>query len=235
MIRTCNILALLPNTGNYELVAKNKFGQMATSAWIDVLCKPEIVGLKDQTCVPYETVAFEVQVFANPKPKVTWSRGNENLSNNENCEVIADVDADKYRLVFQSANRSDGGKYTITAVNDQGTTKMDFNLNVHCKYCGFKCYYVILLYIILAEKPTFIESPEEQQIHDYAVGATKVLVHGIPQPKIEWLKDGKPIPIPSKADINSPYTIETKVVDADQISSVLEVKPFRPEHEGLVS
>lgn len=103
---------------------------MATSGWIDVLAKPEISGLDDRKCLPGDTICFEALVEANPKPKVTWTRGNENLCNNENCEVIADVDADKYRLVFQAVSPSEDGKYTITATNSEGRSTVDFNLNV---------------------------------------------------------------------------------------------------------
>lgn len=110
---------------------ENKFGQATVICHADVLSKPEIIGLKDQGCMPGQTVCFDVVVQANPKPKVTWSRGNENLCNNENCEVIADVEADKYRLVFQTVGPADGGTYTLTAVNNEGTTTQDFKLNVH--------------------------------------------------------------------------------------------------------
>lgn len=118
------------DSGRYELVIQNKYGEISTSGWIDVLSKPEIIGLKDQTSLPSSTIAFDAIVLANPKPKVTWTRGNENLCNNENCEVIADPDDDKYRLVFQCVKPGEDGLYTLTAVNDQGTTTASFRLNV---------------------------------------------------------------------------------------------------------
>lgn len=104
---------------------------MSTFGWVDVLSKPEIVGLKDQMCLPYDTVVFDAMVYANPKPKVVWTRSGENLCNNENWEVIADVDAEKYRLVLQTAQVTDGGLYTITATNAQGTTSLDFKLKMN--------------------------------------------------------------------------------------------------------
>lgn len=128
------LLAVHEDNGRYELQIENKYGKLDCSCWADVLSKPEIIGLKDQGCMPGQTVCFDVVVKANPKPKVTWSRGNENLCNNENCEVIADVDANKYRLVFQAAGSHDSGSYTLTAVNSEGTTAQDFKLNVHGKF-----------------------------------------------------------------------------------------------------
>lgn len=84
------------DTGNYTIKAKNKYGYAECSARLDILVKPEIEGFKDQTSVPYKTIVFEVNVFANPKPKVTWTKGKENLCNNDNCEVIADIEKEVY-------------------------------------------------------------------------------------------------------------------------------------------
>ncbi|XP_026836119.1 obscurin isoform X2 [Drosophila erecta] len=214
---TLNILeAEIKDSGRYELKVKNKYGELATSGWIDVLAKPEISGLNDTKCLPGDTICFEALVQANPKPKVSWTRGNENLCNHENCEVIADVDADKYRLVFQSVSPSEDGKYTITATNSEGRAAVDFNLAV------------------LVEKPTFIVQPESQSIHDYRPVSTKVLVHGVPLPTIEWFKDDKPI---NYEAINKPgkdklYAKEDIKKASDQIESVLDIKSFRESDVG---
>ncbi|XP_070134157.1 obscurin isoform X1 [Drosophila bipectinata] len=214
---TLNILeAGIKDSGRYELKVKNKYGELATSGWIDVLAKPEISGLDDRKCLPGDTICFEALVEANPKPKVTWTRGNENLCNNENCEVIADVDADKYRLVFQAVSPTEDGKYTITATNSEGRSTVDFNLNV------------------LVEKPTFIVQPESQSIHDYKPVSTKVLVHGVPLPTIEWFKDDKPI---NYEAVNKPskdklYSKEDTKKGSDQIESVFDIKHFRESDVG---
>ncbi|XP_043948228.1 obscurin isoform X2 [Drosophila biarmipes] len=214
---TLNILeAEIKDSGRYELKVKNKYGELATSGWIDVLAKPEISGLNDTKCLPGDTICFEALVQANPKPKVSWTRGNENLCNHENCEVIADVDADKYRLVFQSVSPSEDGKYTITATNSEGRATVDFNLAV------------------LVEKPTFIVQPESQSIHDFRPVSTKVLVHGVPLPTIEWFKDDKPI---NYEAVNKPskdklYAKEDTKKGTDQIESVFDIKTFRENDVG---
>lgn len=60
--------------------------------------KPEIEGFTDQTQVPSKTVTFNVQIYANPMPKVTWTKNGKNLCNCDNCEVIADVERETYTL-----------------------------------------------------------------------------------------------------------------------------------------
>lgn len=84
------------DTGNYSLQAKNKYGYAECSAHLDILLKPEIEGFRDQTTVPGKTVTYEVVIRANPKPKVTWTKGKVNCCNNDNCEVIADVEKEIY-------------------------------------------------------------------------------------------------------------------------------------------
>lgn len=84
------------DTGNYTIQAKNKYGYAECSAHLDILLKPEIEGFKDQTSVPHKTVTFEVTIRANPKPKVTWTKGKVNCCNNDNCDVIADVEREVY-------------------------------------------------------------------------------------------------------------------------------------------
>lgn len=84
------------DTGNYEFKAKNKYGEAESSCRLDILLKPEIEGFKDQISVPNMSVTFEVNVYANPKPKVIWTKGGQNLCSNDNCEVIADAEREVY-------------------------------------------------------------------------------------------------------------------------------------------
>ncbi|XP_067629054.1 obscurin isoform X3 [Eurosta solidaginis] len=204
------------DSGRYELQIQNQYGEVNTSGWIDVLSKPEIIGLKDQSCLPKDTVAFDTIILANPKPKVTWTRGNENLCNNENCDVIADIDVDKYRLVFQCAKPEEEGVYTLIAVNSQGTTTASFKLSVK------------------VEKPTFIKLPEDLSIHDYHTATIDVLAHGIPKPTIEWKKDNNTIGDGTKGAIGEDtlFAIKYSSPDRDQLGSELEIARFRPADVG---
>uniref|UniRef100_A0A034VYZ1 Muscle M-line assembly protein unc-89 n=2 Tax=Bactrocera dorsalis TaxID=27457 RepID=A0A034VYZ1_BACDO len=204
------------DSGRYELQIENKYGKISTTGWIDVLSKPEIIGLKDQCCLPNDTIAFDAIILANPKPKVTWTRGNENLCNNENCEVIADIDDNKYRLVFQCVKSEEDGLYSLTAVNDQGSSTASFHLNVK------------------VEKPTFITPPEDQLILDNHPVNVNVLAHGIPKPTIEWKKGDESIVDGAQITKNEElvYIIQQSSPHSDQLSSQLEISNFRPSNAG---
>lgn len=84
------------DTGDYAVKIKNKYGSTEDSCRVDILVKPEIEGLQDKKCLPYEQVIFQATIYANPKPKVTWTKDGENLCNSDNCDVIADVEKEVY-------------------------------------------------------------------------------------------------------------------------------------------
>lgn len=84
------------DTGNYVVKIMNKYGATEDSCRVDILLKPEIEGLQDKKCLPYEQVIFQATIYANPKPKVTWTKDGENLCNSDNCDVIADVEKEVY-------------------------------------------------------------------------------------------------------------------------------------------
>lgn len=119
------------DTGNYRFVAKNKYGEAESGARLDVLLQPEIENFKDQTSVPSQTVTFETNIYANPKPKVIWTKDGKNLCNSDNCEVIADVQRESYTLIVSSVGLEDDGLYTITASNSVGETVSKAKLTCH--------------------------------------------------------------------------------------------------------
>ena len=121
------------DTGDYTVKIKNKYGSAEDSCRLDILLKPEIEGLQDKKCMPYEQVIFTATIQANPKPKVTWTKDGVNLANNDNCDVIADVEKEVYTLVVESAALKEDGVYTLTASNSIGESVATATLKVHGK------------------------------------------------------------------------------------------------------
>jgi hypothetical protein len=100
---------------------------------VDVFLVPEIDGLKDTTVIPYETIQFEVLILSNPKPKVTWRQGDVEIKNCEHTQLIADIEAEVYRLVITNIGLGDDGVFTVTACNSQGESTQQCVLHVHSK------------------------------------------------------------------------------------------------------
>jgi len=94
---------------------------------------PEISELKDLVINPYENTQFEVVINSNPKPKVTWYRNDEVVSNNEHTQLISDIEAEIYRLAVTNITLVDGGVYKVVASNSLGEASQQCTLKVHSK------------------------------------------------------------------------------------------------------
>uniref|UniRef100_A0A1B0APV6 Uncharacterized protein n=1 Tax=Glossina palpalis gambiensis TaxID=67801 RepID=A0A1B0APV6_9MUSC len=86
---------------------------------------PIITKIADVKCNVSETVRIEVEVNGNSTHIFNLTNNGKditekkNLCNNDNWEVIADVDAEKYRLIFQTITCTDGGFYNLTVVSNE--------------------------------------------------------------------------------------------------------------------
>lgn len=65
-------LAERSNGGTYKLKAKNKWGELESSAHLTIVLKPEIDGPQDVLVVPGDATEFKCIIEANPVPVVTW-------------------------------------------------------------------------------------------------------------------------------------------------------------------
>jgi hypothetical protein len=101
---------------------------------------PEISELKDLTINPYENTQFEVVINSNPKPKVTWYRNEEVLSSDDHTQLIADIEAEIYRLAVSNITLIDAGTYKVVASNALGEASRECKLTVHSKTVKAKYY-----------------------------------------------------------------------------------------------
>lgn len=205
------------DTGLYMIKCKNKYGYAEASARLDIVLKPEIEGLKDQSSEPGHQVIFEAKVYANPQPKVTWTRGSENCANLDNCEIIVDVENETYTLVISNIAVSDKGAYTLTASNANGETSKNVNLHLH------------------VEKPEFIKMPEDQTVHDYDGVDERVRVKGIPRPTLKWFKNGEEIDENEVDEETGKNKIRTEITGETQILGDLHMSHFRNKDAGMYS
>ncbi|KAI5693209.1 hypothetical protein M8J75_011082 [Diaphorina citri] len=208
----CTFTLLIPNghhchTGDVLFVASNDYGSCETGARLDVLLRPEIQALKDLTCEPYQTTAFEVEIDANPKPRVTWSFKGEKITGTDpRVQVTSEPDQDMYRLTIRNVGLGDEGVYEVEASNNLGVASAIARLKVH------------------RQMPAFIKRLDEQTVREYAPLEAKVRADGIPKPVLKWLKNGDII----NEEDDDRIRIET--TKEGVVTSTLYISHFAPEH-----
>uniref|UniRef100_A0A336KYA7 CSON000839 protein n=1 Tax=Culicoides sonorensis TaxID=179676 RepID=A0A336KYA7_CULSO len=200
------------DTGIYTFKATNKYGSFETSCRLDVLLKPDIIGLKNQECLPYEQAVFHAVINANPKPKVVWTRNGENLCNVENCDVISDVEKESYTLIVEKVTIKDSATYVLTASNDIGETIVEAKLE--CK----------------VKKPTFNVKPQSLLVHDLEDVSVEACITGVPKPSLKWYIGD--VEIDSKVlDSRKRLNVSTSDVDNDTVKSKFNISGFTTTDE----
>jgi Immunoglobulin I-set domain len=148
---------------------------------------PEISELKDFTINPYENTQFEVVINSNPKPKVTWYRNEEVLSSDDHTQLIADIEAEIYRLAVSNITLVDAGTYKVVASNSLGEASRECKLTVHSKTADVQ-YFNGLRDIsnFLDEAPQFVKPIEQQTVRAYGDVDFRVRYTAVPVASIKW-------------------------------------------------
>ncbi|XP_056289373.1 striated muscle preferentially expressed protein kinase [Pseudoliparis swirei] len=76
------------------------------------------VPLQDTVAAAGADVLLKCIIAGSPIPEVTWMRENTEITGNANHAVK--VEGERHTLLIKSAGISDGGKYCVTAVNQEG-------------------------------------------------------------------------------------------------------------------
>ncbi|XP_061085744.1 contactin 1b [Conger conger] len=107
------------DSGMYQCIAENRYGIIYANAELRVIaCAPTFEKnpvRKRLLGARMGRVVIECKPRAAPKPKITWSRGSEQLSNSSRFRIWDDGS-----LEIINATRLDEGNYTCFAVNDRG-------------------------------------------------------------------------------------------------------------------
>uniref|UniRef100_A0A914XD87 Ig-like domain-containing protein n=1 Tax=Plectus sambesii TaxID=2011161 RepID=A0A914XD87_9BILA len=123
--------------GLYQCVASNEHGQVVTACYLLVgaptdapACPPSFVRcLRDIWTPLNETVQFECEVAGNPRPTLTWFRGEEQLTEGKNTEVNF-VSNYVCTLTVRNVHLADLGTYMVEAANEHGRVRTAGAINV---------------------------------------------------------------------------------------------------------
>ncbi|XP_014257942.1 obscurin isoform X8 [Cimex lectularius] len=194
------------NTGQVSFTAENNSGRAETSAHLDVILKPEVKSFKDIAGIPYEDAQFTAYLNSNPRAAVVWRKDGKKLENDDHYSIETDDTNEVYKLNIKHLLLEDGGTYTISAVNKVGECSADARLKIHM------------------QEPEFTKGLEDIQVREYAQLDLKVRAQGVPNPEIQWSKDGEDL------KDSEELSLETKC--EGNVSSQLTIPHFKEENAG---
>ncbi|XP_077934173.1 hemicentin-1 [Halichoerus grypus] len=170
--------AQVQDTGRYTCEATNVAGKTEKNYNVNIWVPPNIYGsdeLAQLTVIEGNLISLLCESSGIPPPNLIWKK--------KGSPVLADS-AGRVRtlsggrqLQISVAEKSDAGLYTCVASNVAGTAKKDYSLQVYIR-------------------PTISNSgshPTEIIVTRGKSISLECEVQGIPQPKVTWMKDGRPL------------------------------------------
>ncbi|XP_013377196.1 PREDICTED: hemicentin-1 isoform X3 [Chinchilla lanigera] len=166
------------DTGRYTCEATNIAGKTEKNYNVNVWVPPSVYGsneLVQLTVIEGNLITLLCESSGIPPPNLIWKK--------KGSPVLADS-AGRVRMLsggrqlqISIAKKSDAGLYTCVASNVAGTAKKDYSLQVYIR-------------------PVITNSGSHPTEIIVARGKTVSLeceVHGVPQPTVTWMKDGRPL------------------------------------------
>ena len=168
--------ATTKDQGTYRCKAVNTAGEAFCEGKLTV--KEQVIPprflqrLEDKKVVEGGPVDLDVEVSGKPKPTVRWLKDGEHVAPDNRIQM--EVEGRSHTLSISRCRLSDDGKYSCVASNSGGRETCLAILKVEEKL----------------RAPQFIAQPEDVQIVEGSQAQFKAIVSGLPEPEIEWFKDG---------------------------------------------
>ncbi|GAB1285527.1 Hemicentin-1 [Apodemus speciosus] len=168
--------AEVSDTGQYVCRAINVAGRDDKNFHLNVYVPPTIEGPDTEVIV--ETISNPVTLTCDatgiPPPTITWLKNHQPIENSDSLEVH--ILSGGSKLQIARPQRSNSGNYTCVASNMEGKAQKNY-----------------LLFIQVPPSVAGADVPSEVSV---LLGENVELVcnaDGIPTPRLQWLRDGKPI------------------------------------------
>ncbi|XP_050418847.2 muscle M-line assembly protein unc-89 [Patella vulgata] len=154
---------------------------------------PEVVKVPEDVNVQAgETIHLMSEVTGNPKPDVKWFKEGEKVCESQRITLVTEDSV--YSLEIREAENSDGGTYTLTAHNAEGTILNDVHVNVSVPP-GQEDKLIMenenISVTATLSLPKFTKKPEDTTVSEFDQVQFVCEVQGNPEPKVNWLKEGQ--------------------------------------------
>ncbi|CCD63868.1 Muscle M-line assembly protein unc-89 [Caenorhabditis elegans] len=185
---------------SYKAIATNSIGTATSTSKITTKVEAPVFeqGLKKTSVKEKEEIKMEVKVGGSA-PDVEWFKDDKPVSEDGNHEMKKNPETGVFTLVVKQAATTDAGKYTAKASNPAGTAESSAEAEVTQSL----------------EKPTFVRELVTTEVKINETATLSVTVKGVPDPSVEWLKDGQPVQTDSshviaKVEGSGSYSITIK-------------------------
>ncbi|XP_075678853.1 obscurin isoform X3 [Dermatophagoides pteronyssinus] len=206
------------DVAKYTCKAVNKFGEAQTVCLLKFLNEPHEPIIKK----PLEDVQIEegddlklfCKVDGEPMPAVRWIKDEQPLEKSRDDRLTLSSNKDgSAQLVIEKVQKSDSGKFIVEAENAKGIARTESKVEV----------------VDPQRPPSFPEPLKELfQVETNKPLILEAKVFGLPPPKIQWLKDGKPI------SDKSPR-IQMIQSEGNDGKCQLKIDHIKPEDAGVYS
>ncbi|CAO1323968.1 unnamed protein product [Diamesa serratosioi] len=184
----------MDDIGEYSCEADNSVGSVVSSGMLLVFSPPTFtIRPKLKIGELGSEVFFECQATGYPEPTLFWTiEGNRSLIfpgfHSKNIEASATSDGGSI-LSITEIDRTDNGKIIVcSAVNSVGSVSTRVMLSVNLQDDS--------------PPPLIAQGPVNQTLPIKSVATLPCRVYGNPKPIVSWYKDGIPVSVSDKIDIN---------------------------------
>jgi hypothetical protein len=162
------------DTGTYTCKAINEIGEVECSAQLVIEMTPQFLKkLEKLDAVESCEAEWYFQLIGVPKPKIEFSKNNNDVILDEKNYMLIEQEDYMYNLKFKSVKKLDVGNWTCTATNTAGTASC-----------------VAKLETLPLTHPKFTKEFSDCRLPENIDNKLEIHVTGIPFPSIEWFKDG---------------------------------------------
>ena len=165
--------------GTYRCTAVNEAGEASCEGKLtvkeNVIAPRFLQRLENKKVVEGSDVDLEVEISGRPKPSLKWLKDGDDVVPDKHLQL--DMDGRIHTLSITQSKLADGGKYSCVASNSGGRDTCSATLEVEKEM----------------HAPEFVVQPDGAQIVEGGKACFEAVVSGLPEPEIEWFKDGKPI------------------------------------------
>ncbi|CAF5155312.1 unnamed protein product, partial [Rotaria magnacalcarata] len=157
-----------------------------------------------------EDLILSIAGTGNPHPTCQWFKNNTELTvaTDTRIEFKEDKTTNEYFLIIKNANPDDMGEYQAQLTNAAGLIKTKKSK------------------VTIQKQPTFIKKPQSITVNQNDTGKIECQVDALPQAKVTWLANGKPITV--KDGYETTYDMKTGI-------AALVAKNITTKHAGKIT